>query len=223
MKGLFVTGTDTHVGKTWVGSKLIAELVERKIQLRARKPIESGWPVAEKVTETDAWKLSEAMGQTDSLDLICPNRYAAAISPDRAAMLEGDTITLEQLKQDCLNGLNDNDFLYVEGAGGFYSPISHDGLNADLPVSLNLPVMLVVEDRLGCINQTLLNVEAIKAKGLKLHAIVLNQPNVIPEDIGMDNLSDIQKRVDCEVISFVFNQDNTLSIMQLADIILAKQ
>ncbi|MEH6455033.1 MAG: dethiobiotin synthase [Cocleimonas sp.] len=221
MKGLFVTATDTNVGKTWLGSRLITELKKLKMNVQARKPIESGWPISADVSETDAWKLASAMGQTDELDIVCPNRFSAALSPDRAAMLEGEIITLEQLYQDCLIGVDETDFLYVEGAGGFYSPICNDGLNADLAVSLGLPILLVVENRLGCINQALLNVEAIAKQGLNLSAIALNRPNVDQTDKAMDNFSDIQKRVDCEVIRFDYNQEKSDSIAKLAQLILA--
>lgn len=221
MKGLFVTATNTNVGKTWVGSRLITELQKQEINVRARKPIESGWPTSIDISKTDAWKLANAIGQTDQLDVICPNRFSAALSPDRAAMLEGEIITVEQLYQDCLVGVDETDFLYVEGAGGFYSPICNDGLNADLAVSLRLPVLLVVENRLGCINQALLNVEAIAKQGLKLTAIALNTPNEEQIDKAMDNFSDIQKRVNCEVISFDYNQQESNSIKKLAQLILA--
>ena len=221
MKGLFITATDTDVGKTWVGSRLLVELKKLNVDVQARKPVESGWPNSADVSETDAWKLANAMGEVDTIDVVCPNRFSAALSPDRAAMLEGETISLKQLHQDCLRGVQESDFLYVEGAGGFYSPICNDGLNADLAVSLELPILLVVEDRLGCINQALLNVEAIAKRGLRLCAIALNKPRQTEGDNGMDNFLDIQKRVDCEVVTFDYNQKPSDSIEQLAQLVIA--
>lgn len=220
MKGLFTTATDTNVGKTWVGSRLVAELKRLNVDVQARKPIESGWPSSLPENDTDAWKLANAMGQIDALPIVCPNRFTAALSPDRAAMLEDKEVTLKKLYQDCLNEVKESDFLYVEGAGGFYSPICSDGLNADLAVSLDLPVLLVVEDRLGCINQTLLNVEAIARRGLKLTAIALNKPAQVETDQNMDNFSDIQARVDCEIISFGFKQNSAESINRLAQLVI---
>lgn len=221
MKGLFTTATDTNVGKTWIGSQLVAELKKLGVSVQARKPIESGWPTSSDVSETDAWKLASATGQEDALEVVCPNRFAAAVSPDRAAMLEGKKISLQQLKRDCFVKVKASDFLYVEGAGGFYSPICDDGLNADLAISLGLPVLLVVENRLGCINQALLNVDAIAKHGLKLSAIALNKVQQGQTATFMDNLSDIQKRVECEVISFDYNQGSSESIKQLAKIVSA--
>lgn len=221
MKGIFTTANDTNVGKTWIGWQLVAELIRLEVSVKARKPIESGWPNANDINKTDAWKLASAMAQETALDIVCPNRFSAALSPDRAAMLEGKKISLEQLKQDCMYQIEGTDFLYVEGAGGFYSPIASDGLNADLAESLGLPILLVIENRLGCINQTLLNVEAIKNRGLKLGAIALNQVNPSEEIVSMDNLTDIQKRVECEVVPFSYQQKSNESIRQLAQIILA--
>ena len=222
MKGLFVTATDTDVGKTWIGAQLVAQLIEQGISVKARKPIESGWPSDQFVNETDAWKLADAMGEIADLALVCPNRFKATISPERAAMLEGETINLEKLQKDCLKEISDSDFLYVEGAGGFYSPICDGALNADLATSLRLPVVLVVENRLGCINQALLNVEAIKNRGLKLAAIVLNSPSHAELNEDMDNFSDIQKRVECQVIKFDFNQSSKDSIKELSQAVLVE-
>jgi len=220
MKGLFVTGTDTNVGKTWVGAQLVSELIKFNLDVKVRKPIESGWPDITQLKETDAWKLANAACKTDDLDIICPNRFKAALSPDRAATLEKQEITSKQLKDDCLNQVTATDFLFVEGAGGFYSPISHDGLNADLAKAVQLPVLLVVEDRLGCINQALLNIEAIAKQGLYLCAIALNTSKVNQADSGMNNFEDIQKRVDCEVIPFSFKQTSNDSIKKLARVVL---
>jgi len=219
VKGLFVTGTDTDVGKTWVGSRLVSELIKLNINVQARKPVESGW-LSEDISSTDTWQLAEAIGNTSAIHEICPNHYSAALSPDRAAMLEGETIMLNKLHQDCVKGLTESNFLYVEGAGGFYSPISSDGLNADLASLLQLPVLLIVEDRLGCINQTLLNIEAIENRGLKLCAIVLNQPKNYDYLIEMDNFSDIKKRVDYEVIALKHNENTLDSMKHLVRLVL---
>jgi len=81
-------------------------------------------------------------------------------------------------------------FLYVEGAGGFYSPLATDGLNADLAQALELPVLVVAEDRVGCINHVLLTCEALERRGLELAGVILNLRQ--PTPAGMDNASDLQ-------------------------------
>lgn len=172
-KGIFITGTDTDVGKTWVGCQIIEALQQQGHDLAPRKPVESGWH--KDITQTDAWKLATAANKQQQLEIICPNRFTAPISPARAALLEKRERSILQLKQQCLETLHSKQILYVEGAGGFYSPLCKDGLNADLCVALNLAVIVIAEDKLGCINHVLLTVEAIKQRGLTLACIILNQ------------------------------------------------
>ena len=226
MKGLFVSATDTNVGKTWVGKHLIRSLIHKGMEVVPRKPVESGWN--DELTETDAWVLANAADKIEDLESICPNRFIAAISPDRAAALEGKSLTIDQLYQQCLNDVNTDDFLYVEGAGGFYSPLCSDGLNADLAIALGLPILLVVENRLGCINQTLLSVEAVENRGLKLIAIVLNNSNEDLVDSNMDNLANLQQRTHYPVIEFNHtavqgNDSNSVFHDQLCSLVIREQ
>ncbi|MEE9445627.1 MAG: dethiobiotin synthase [Cocleimonas sp.] len=201
MKGIFITGTDTNVGKTWVSQQVIQLLVSQGLNVIPRKPVESGWTEEAK---TDAFLLAKAANKLESLEQVCPNRFKLPISPDRAAVLEGKTVKLDTIKNQCLTPINsennNDDFLWIEGAGGFYSPLCSDGLNADLAVLVNLPLLLVVEDRLGCINQTLLTIEAIEKRQLRLAAIVLNKVNQA-EIEGMDNAQDLKKLTHYPVVS----------------------
>ncbi len=212
MKGVFITGSDTDVGKTWVGEKLISLLVKQGVNVMPRKPVESGWPDDEALS--DAWKLASAAHKTAYLPQVCPNHFKAAISPDRAAMLENKTIIINALKNQCLQGVDENQFLYIEGAGGFYSPICSDGLNKDLAVALDLPIILVVNDRLGCINQTLLTVEAIENSQLKLLAIVLNKKGD-SEVTDMNNQNDLQQRLTTPVVTIEHNQQGIAPFEQI--------
>jgi len=201
MKGLFITGTDTNVGKTFVTCKIAAELKSRNINVIPRKPVESGCQLIDgKLIPDDASKLQQASQTTQTLDTICPYRFKQAISPARAAQLNNQSISLNQLTQACLNQVNENDFLLVEGAGGFYSPICEQALNADLARALNLPVLLVTENRVGAINQVLLCLQAIEKNNLKVKAIVLNQ---ISNDDNIDNLQELSQLTPLPV--FVFN------------------
>ena len=171
MKGLFITGTDTDVGKTWVAVNLIRSLRNSGFDIEPRKPVESGW---QDIKASDAWALAKASNKLSNLEKICPNHFNAAISPDKAALLEGITVSVDLAYQQCIDNLTDEQILIVEGAGGFYSPLCCDGLNADLANKLKLPVLLVVGNRLGCINHTLLTLKAIKDHHLSVSAVVLN-------------------------------------------------
>jgi dethiobiotin synthetase len=210
MIGIFITGTDTDVGKTWVSKSLIKLLIQKGLDVVPRKPVESGWKMDE--TLSDAWMLASAANKTEQLAEICPNRFKAPLSPDRAAMLENKILHIDDLKNQCLQGIGERQFLYVEGAGGFYSPLCSDGLNKDLAVALGLSIILVVNDRVGCINHTLLSIEAIEKSKLDLLAIVLNkEDNTGGNDTdtsAMDNQADLQKRCKYPVISLAHNQED---------------
>ncbi len=196
--GVFITGTDTGVGKTFISLQLIRALNRKGINVTPRKPVESGCErVNNRLRPADALAMQAAMSQSISLNEICPYKLEHALSPERAARLEGVDLQLKALQTACL--VPSERFLLVEGAGGFYSPLASDGLVADLAERLNLPVLLVAVDRLGCINQVLLNVQAIESRGLLLAAIVLNKLNH-PTDLDMDNLRDLRTRLSYQVI-----------------------
>ena len=166
MQGFFVTGTDTGVGKTEVACAIAKKYPKSVV----RKPVESGCLSKEGVLfPKDASLLKQAAGSSESLDKICPFRFKAAISPESAAISKNQKICLEDLVSACVN----NNFTIVEGAGGWLSPIALNATNADLAVELDLPVVLVVANRLGCINHTLLTINSILQHQLKLAKIVL--------------------------------------------------
>lgn len=218
MNGIFITGTDTNVGKTWVGAHLISALSDKKTNLVLRKPIESGWD-ENNVENTDAYILAKVANQLDKLNNICPNRFSRPISPVRAAALEGKKLSIEEVRNQCVTEVEADSFLYVEGAGGFYSPLCADGLNADLANALGLPLLLVAENRLGCINQVLLNVEAIKHRGLELKAVVLNNISGDNASNEMNNAEELADMLDCPIFTTEFNQTPTNVFEKLASLI----
>ncbi len=201
MRGLFLTGTDTGVGKTFVGARLARWLAERGATVRPRKPVESGCPrVDGELAPLDARAYHDALAGAEPLARICPYRFEAALSPERAATMAGVPLLLDDLRAACLVGVGAEDFLLVEGAGGFYSPIATDGLNADLAVALGLPVLLVSADRLGAIHQVLVTAEAIARRGLELRAVVLNR--LAPaQDPRLDNAADLARWLGREVLT----------------------
>jgi len=200
MQGVFITGTSTEVGKTFVGVALARALTRRKIKVVPRKPIESGCLKQDgELIPQDASALKEAADYQGALSEVCPFRFEPPISPVRAAHLANKILTTEQLVNICLQG-SEEGFVLVEGAGGFYSPLAENGLNADLAVALQLPVLLVADDRLGALSQVLLNVEAIQMRGLQLAGVVLNALDENKND-HMDNTADLRERLDCPVFS----------------------
>ncbi len=199
MKGLFITGSSTGVGKTHVAGQIISQIRPQLKSLKVRKPVESGCTVtAEGLLPADGYNLYARNGKQESLDIITPYRFEAALAPDQAARRENKTVTLQQLETAVSNHVDENDFLLVEGAGGFYSPIAEDGLNADLAKLLGLEMIVVIEDQLGAINQALLTLRAIEHEGLKLKALILNRVTADSTE-QYNNQYEIQRRVTCPV------------------------
>jgi dethiobiotin synthetase len=200
MRGVFITGSDTGVGKTYVGARLAARLVGRGLRVRPRKPVESGCPRVDGLLQPqDAAAYHDAVSGAEPLQRICPYRFEAALSPERAAALAGVRLLLDDLRTACMKDVGAEDFLLVEGAGGFCSPIASDGLNTDLAVALGLPVLLVSADRLGAIHQVLVTAEAIARRGLELAGVVLNR--LAPaQDPLLDNVADLARWLGREVI-----------------------
>lgn len=201
MNGVFVTGTDTGVGKTVVGAATVAHLTAGGTAIAARKPVESGCADdGEALQPADGAALHRAAGAREPLARVTPWRLRHAISPERAAWLEGVSLKGSDLMEAVGAGAA-ADYRWVEGAGGLLSPLTGDALNADLAVALGLPVIVVAADRLGCINHTLLTVEAARHRGLTVAAVVVNA--VEAGDRGATaNRDDLAARLDCPVIGW---------------------
>ena len=205
-KGLFITGTDTDVGKTYIGTQIVSLLHEMNVNAIPRKPIESGCTrVANELKPEDALRYFEATNQKFPLTEICPFRFEPAISPQRAARLINQPIYLCEVINACATNVTNDDFLVVEGAGGFYSPLCEDGKNSDLAKKLNLPVLLVANDQLGCINHILLTAEAIYKEGLSLTAVILSQKEA-HKDESMNNLEDLKTLINVSTFSITYNE-----------------
>ena len=206
---LFVTGTDTGFGKTQITAALALLLSERNVVVRPRKPVESGCrQEAGHLIPEDARTLQVSAHSDEPLERIWPYSFEPALSPERAANLAGVRIALDDVRTARLEGVAEVDFLLVEGAGGFYSPLASKILNADLAASLSLPVLLVTADRLGCIGHTLLAVEAIKRCGLTLAGVVLNQVEN-DGDPRMNNAADLTRWLSEPVLVTGRFDDNT--------------
>lgn len=206
MRGVFVTGTDTGVGKTVVGCALAKALTGHGERVAVRKPVESGCePSGDELHPADGDALRHAAGEREPLDVVTPLRLRHALSPERAARLEDMDLELYDLIAAARTG-EPGDFYLVEGAGGFLSPLAQGALNADLAMALGLPVLLVVADRLGCINHALLTVEAIEHRGLNIAAIVVNAVTT-DADGDMNNHADLESRLPYPVLPFGHGED----------------
>ena len=175
-QAFFITGTDTGVGKTYVACKLIRDYVAQGYKVIGMKPVAAGGDLVNgKWVNDDVLKLEQASNVKAPRELVNPYSFKEAIAPHIAAEKAGLEIKIDVIKQafQALSKLAD--IVIVEGAGGFLVPLNNQQSMADLPAALNTPVILVVGMKLGCINHSLLTVEAIQARGLTLHGWVANQ------------------------------------------------
>lgn len=208
MRGIFISGTDTAVGKTTIGAQIAQALRACGQRVRVRKPVQTGCGQLSSNENNqkllDSIRLQLAAGSVDDLEVISPFRFAEPLSPERAVLPNGQVLTLGDLHAACLQGLADEDFLLVEGSGGFYAPIASNARNADLAAGIGLPVLLVVADRPGAINHALLTIEAIHLRGMALLGVVLNE--VAEADAPyLDNHADLQRWVSAPIIKQGYN------------------
>ncbi|KJV06301.1 dethiobiotin synthase [Methylocucumis oryzae] len=164
--GLFITGTDTNAGKTWATLTLMHLLQQQNHCVVGMKPVASGclWQQGEWRNE-DALALQQASSIPLPYELINPYAYELPVSPDIAG--SHNPVKLELLKQRYQTLQSLADVVLVEGAGGWLSPINATQSMSDLALALQLPVLLVVALRLGCINHASLTLAAIKQAGLR--------------------------------------------------------
>ncbi len=177
MQTLFVTGSDTNVGKTFVSCLLIRKLRTAGLTVGAYKPACSGAELnaAGETVWSDVEALRTAVGDEYPLDLICPQRFFAATAPNIAAELEGRTVSNQLLRTGFAAWADRTDVLIVEGAGGVFCPLSNDLSVLDFATEIGAPVVVVAANRLGVINHTRLTVERLQQNGLNVAAIVLNE------------------------------------------------
>ncbi len=198
-QAFFITGTDTDIGKTYVACKLISDYVAQGYKVIGMKPVAAGCDFVDGAwVNDDVLKLEAASNVKAPRELINPYSFKEAIAPHIAAERAGVEIKTEVIKQafDVLTKLAD--IVIVEGAGGFLVPLNDKENVADLATALNIPVILVVGMKLGCINHSLLTVEAIKARKLIMHGWIANQ--IVPNMAFCDeNIAAITQktRMDC--------------------------
>jgi len=173
--GLFVTGTDTEVGKTAIAVALVRGLVAQGLRVAVMKPIASGSEhTPQGLRNDDALKLIAASNVPAAYESVNPYCFEPAISPHIAAKDAGIAVDLSHIGRLLANLASASDFVAVEGAGGWLAPLSDSETMADLAATLELPVLLVVGLRLGCINHASLTKLAIESRGLHLAGWVAN-------------------------------------------------
>ncbi len=175
MKGYFITGTDTGVGKTVVTACLATLFKSRGEDVGVMKPIETGVnPKCSSSANSDAKFLMEVTGVQDSLEDVCPYTLKSAASPYQAARIEGRELDPEKILERFRTLQSRHTMMLVEGIGGLLVPITGDFDVADLALKMDLPLIIVSRVRLGTLNHTLLTIKAARQQGLQIAGVILN-------------------------------------------------
>ena len=178
--GLFITGTDTGVGKTYVAALIARSLAASGRRVGVYKPAASGClrDARGRLVSEDAVALWEAAGRPDDLEHVCPQCFAAPLAPHVAARAEGREIDAGLLRSGLDYWRSRSEIVLVEGAGGLMSPLGDNEYVADLAWDLGFPLIVVLRNILGTINATLqtLITASVYRGGLKVAGLVLDHP-----------------------------------------------
>ncbi|MDP9254530.1 MAG: dethiobiotin synthase [Verrucomicrobiota bacterium] len=202
---LFITGTDTGVGKTFLSVQLLRLLRERGLRCAALKPICCG-------DRHDAELLLAASNEGLTIDEINPLWLRTPVAPFAASLVERVEIDPKRLI-DGFEEINRRfDFVMVEGVGGWMVPITKNYFVGDLAAAMDLPVLVLAQNRLGCLNHTLLTLQSIDAKGTRAAGIVLN-PLANGADIATATNADVlTKIIDLPLLPMLTEDSTELSV-----------
>jgi dethiobiotin synthetase len=204
--GLFITGTDTDVGKTYVAALIAGALRASGRRVGVYKPAASGCVVrGESVVAVDALALWEAAGRPGALDRVCPQRFLAPLAPHLAARDEGKTLEAGLLRAGIEYWRERSDIVIVEGSGGLMSPLGEEDYVADLAAEFGYPLVVVAANRIGVINHVLQTLIAAAAfgEGLPVAGIVLNDTSPAGDMSRATNHAEIAARAVAPVLGTV--------------------
>lgn len=222
--GLFITGTDTEIGKTYVSTIIVRDLVKAGHRVGVYKPLASDCVSdGRDVVSEDAILLWEAAGQPLTLDKVCPQRFQAPLSPHLAARAEGREVDADLVRTGLEAWTGHCDIVVVEGCGGLMSPVDDDSYFADVADDFGYPVLIVVDNRIGAINQALQATVTANCfrDGLNVAGIVLNDAQAFEGDSSRNsNFEQIANRSMVPVLTRVRHDadscDNEVDWMAIA-------
>ncbi len=197
-RGIFITGTDTGIGKTLVAAGVLQAARSRGLDAVPMKPVQTGAVQSGENLVAQDLDLCLRVGGIDpdsyELELMCPYRYEPACSPHLAGRLAGRYPSIDHILLAADELSASHDAVIVEGAGGALVPLDEHDTMLDLMRRMGLPVLLVARAALGTINHTLLTLAALKASGVPVLGVVLNETEYSPSDmIREDNPKAIEQ------------------------------
>ncbi|MGE0642264.1 MAG: dethiobiotin synthase [Nitrospira sp.] len=181
--GIFITGTDTGVGKTLVAAALALHLKKRGLSIGVMKPIETGCSTG-KESRSDAARLRSIIESEEPLGAICPYSFELPVAPLTAAQLSNQPINLDTIRKIYRLLSSRYECIVVEGVGGVHVPITQHNNVMDLVKQLRLPVVVVGRSGLGGINHALLTIEALRRQKIRIVALVLNRTEPVRSAIA---------------------------------------
>jgi dethiobiotin synthetase len=202
-RAMFVTGTDTDAGKTYISAALLRHFAAQSLRVVGMKPVASGAKELDGVLHnSDVTQLRQASNVQADVRWINPYCFTPAIAPHIAAQQAGVAIDLQQIKQAYEQLCGMADVVVVEGAGGWLVPLNGQQTIADLAQLLDIPIVLVVRIRLGCINHALLSVADIQRRGLTLLGWVANcMEDEMP--VMQENIATLQQLIAAPCLAVV--------------------
>jgi len=194
-RGVFVTGTDTGVGKTVVAAALIRALARQGLRVAGMKPVAAGASATPSgLRNADALALMQAANVRAPYDTVNPYCFAAPIAPHIAARDARSAVDIDLIRRRFAELASDADCVVVEGAGGWLTPVSEHASMADVAAALALPVVLVVGLRLGCLNHARLTARALCAHGAGVAGWIGNSIDPAFERAA-DNIAELESRL----------------------------
>lgn len=209
MRSLFVTGTDTDAGKTFVTAGIVREFVANGVNAVPAKPLQTG--CVNGIAEDLEFSLRTAgLSYPDSMmKRLCPLRFTPACSPHLAAELADSPIDLSAITVSLQSLCREFECVVAEGAGGILVPLGNGKTMLDLMVELGWPVLLVSSDKLGTINHTLLSLASLRAAGLEVTGVIINHAAPPCELISASNTKAIMEYGHVEILGEIpFSPDS---------------
>jgi dethiobiotin synthetase len=205
--GLYITGTNTGVGKSHVTRLIARALVKAGYKVGVYKPVATDCRrQGQEVVAPDAVKLWEAAGRPETLEDVCPQKFVAPLAPPTSARLEGREVDRDLLRTGIEIWRAASDVVLVEGAGGLLSPMSEEDDNSTLAAEFGYPLVVVAVNELGTINATLLTLLGAKTliPQIPIAGVILNRLALYPEDQSTkSNSEEIALRTDVPILASV--------------------
>lgn len=210
-KGIFITGTGTDIGKTYITAILIKTLRLARYNCGYYKAAISG---AESIAESDAGYVNKIAKIDQKENSLLSYLYKTSVSPHLASKIEGNPLCMDKVKSDYEKVCKEYDFVIMEGSGGIVCPIRWDDsyhiLLEDIIREFSLPTVVVANAGLGTINATVLTVDYLKNKSISVNGIILNRYK--HSEMEIDNIKMIEELTGVKVIATVEDGDSTLNI-----------